>query len=303
MEYLFALIIGLIAGMIVNILADDLPLRRAPRLPRYIPLRKKQAVRKPVFDEDGENITLQYAREDDPPRPFVAWLGITAFLFGKREAPDGTAKLSWRYPIAEIMTVAFMLLAVFAAGLLNQDEVVINDLQLAFWFVYMAAFSLIIVIDMEHKLILFAVIIPSSIIAVADAIIPGSYRPDIVEAMYGGMLGFFVFFMIYNGGFLFTYIAGRIRGEDVSGVAFGYGDVMMATLSGLLLGWQALIFATVFAIFLGSFGAIAVILIQVFQKRYSAFTAIPYGPFIVIGTMIMLLFGETLVPDIFGWSA
>ncbi len=301
MDYIYAIIIGLLAGGIVNILADDLPLRRAPRLPRYIPLRKKQAVRKPVYNDEGENITLQYAREDDEPRPISAWLGVTAFLFNKRLASDGVTKLGWRYPLAELMTAFFMVLTVYAISLLNQDGIVIDSLQTAFWLFHMAVFALVIVIDVEHKLILFAVIIPASVVALIDAGVT-TYRPPLGDAITGAFVGFIVFFLIYNGGFLFNYIATILRGEVVDKVAFGYGDVMMATLSGLLLGWRPLVFAIFFAIFLGAFAAITVIVVQISRKKYNAFMAIPYGPFIVIGTMVMLLFGETLVPSVFGWA-
>ncbi len=301
MEYIYAVIIGLIAGFFVNILADDLPLRRAPRLPRYIPLRKKQAVRKPVYNEDGENITLTYAREDDEPRPFIAWLGITAFLFNQRTASDGITTLNWRYPLAEIMTICFMLLATYAINLLNENLIRIDDLQRAFWYFYMAVFALIIVIDVEHKLILFAVIIPSSAVALLDAMLT-SYQPNLTQSLGGAIGGFLIFFVIYNGGVIFTYVAGMFRGDATDKIAFGYGDVMMAMLSGFILGFAPMISVVFIAIFLGAFVALAVITRQILRKQYNAFTAIPYGPFIVIATMIMLLFGETLVPRLLGWN-
>lgn len=301
MEYIYAVIIGLIAGFFVNILADDLPLRRAPRLPRYIPLRKKQAVRQPVFNEDGENITLTYAREDDEPRPISAWLGITAFLLNQRTASDGITRLGWRYPLAEIMTVFFMVLCAFAINLLNENRVVIDDLQRAFWYFYMAVFALVIVIDVEHKLILFAVIIPSSAVAILDSIVT-SYQPTLTESLGGAIGGFLVFFMIYNGGVIFTYIASRFRGDATDKIAFGYGDVMMAMLSGFILGWAPMLTTIFIAIFLGAFAALFVITRQILRKQYNAFTAIPYGPFIVIATLVMLLFGDNVIPSLFGWS-
>jgi leader peptidase (prepilin peptidase)/N-methyltransferase len=115
--------------------------------------------------------------------------------------------------------------------------------------------------------------------------------PGITEALLGGVLGFLVFFMMYNGGALFTYVLGKLRGEAINEVAFGYGDVMMATVSGLILGWQVFIIAIVVIVFLGAAGA-AIYLISrsVLGQRYSAFTALPYGPYIVAGTIIMLLY-------------
>jgi prepilin signal peptidase PulO-like enzyme (type II secretory pathway) len=146
------------------------------------------------------------------------------------------------------------------------------------------------VIDLEHRLILFVVIIPSAVIALLDAILT-TYGADLGEALLGGLLGFFVFFLLYIGGFLFTYILGKARGQPIDEVAFGYGDVMLITLSGLILGWQPLIIAMFMTVFLGAAGAIIYLVVRGLTRRhYSMFTPLPYGPYIVLGTVLMLLF-------------
>jgi leader peptidase (prepilin peptidase) / N-methyltransferase len=259
-EALIVALIGLLTGGVVNALADDLPERRSPRPPAY---------------------------PDGTPRPITAWLGITAFLFGQRSSPND-AKLSWRYPLTELLTAALMVMTLIATA----DTAEVNTLQLVFWLAYMAIFVLITVIDIEHKLILFVVIIPAALLAILDALVTG-YPPGLVDALIGGVVGFAVFFILYNGGFLFTYVLGKLRGQEIDEVAFGYGDVMMATVSGLILGWQALIFAMFITVFLGAFGALLYLLVRrLAGARYSAFTALPYGPYIVAGTIIMLLYSS-----------
>lgn len=259
---ILVVLIGLIAGGIVNALADDLPHYRRPRLPRY---------------------------PDDTPRPFTAWLGITAFLFNQRVSPNG-AKLSWRYPLTEIATVLAMVITV----ILKKGAPDVSDSQLIFWLIYMAIFVLITVIDVEHKLILFSVIIPSSVLAILDAIItPVQHEPNLQRALLGGAVGFGVFFLLYIGGILYVYIANQLQGRNITEVAFGYGDVMMATLSGLILGLEAVIFAMFITVFLGAIGALVYLVGQrVAGRRSSMFTALPYGPYIVLGTLIMLLFSS-----------
>lgn len=284
-KVIIAIIVGLIAGGIVNALADDLPLRRSPRLPRYVPDSKKRAA------HSADEVERATTQEDDEPRPLLAWLGLTAFLFGKRTSPGGV-RLNWRYPLTELFTVFLMILTIYATH--NDPDV--PALQLAIWLGYMAIFALITVIDIEHKLILFVVIIPSAVFAILDAILtPEQATPHLRDALIGGAAGFIVFFILYNGGFLFTYVMGILRGEKINEIAFGYGDVMMATLSGLILGWQALIFAMFITVFLGAFGAIVYLLSRaLIGSRYSAFTALPYGPYIVAGTILVLLFGEQI---------
>ena len=295
--YFIVIVVGLIAGGVVNSLADDLPLRRSPRLPRFVPDAKKSAIHERYETEEAYEEAANFVQADDEKRPPIAWLGITAFLTNNRESSDGSVKLGWRYPLTEILTVFLMLLTLIAVG----DEPDVSDLQILFWLGYMAIFALITVIDIEHKLILFVVIIPSSLLAILDAIVtPTNHTPHIRDAFLGAGLGFLVFFIVYNGGFIFTYIMGKARGVDIKEVAFGYGDVMMAMFSGFILGWQALIFAMFITVFLGAFGAIAFLFTQnVMGKKYSAFTARPYGPYIVAGTIVVLLFG-TEVGNILG---
>ncbi len=76
-------------------------------------------------------------------------------------------------------------------------------------------------------------------------------------------------------------------------IAFGFGDVMLGTLSALMLGWRAFIFAALITVFAGAVGALVYLIgLQVVRRRYKWFTPLPYGPYIVIGTLIMLLFRE-----------
>lgn len=327
------ILLGLAAGVLVNVLADDLPLRRRVRTPRYVPDAKKRAIHVMPIDTvqgevsataiPGEDLPptviptepapqpdsrpddddpfyagipgrtydelVAFTRSDDEKRPLGAWSGLAAFLTGQRVSPEGV-KLSWRYPLAEILTVFLMAITLLATW----DDPDIPLLQLAFYLAYMLIFALITVIDVEHKLILFVVIIPSMALALFDAAItPAQNTPTLQNALYGGALGFGVFFLMYGGGFVFTYVMGMARGQRITEVAFGYGDVMMATLAGLILGWRALIFAMFITVFLGAFGAFLFMTLRtLFGKKYSAFTALPYGPYIVAGTIIMLLFAE-----------
>ena len=252
-------LIGILVGGVVNLLADSLPRQRKVSFPPRYP--------------------------DGSPRPPIAWLGITAFLFGKRLDPSGN-KLRWRYPLTELLTAGLMIMTI----LVISDDPAMTPLQLIFWLTYMAIFSLITVIDLEHRLILFIEIIPACAIAILDAATT-SYGARLSDALIGGAVGFAVFFIMYLGGFLFIYVMARTRGRSTNEVAFGYGDVMLITLSGLILGWQPLIPAIFLTVFLGALGAVAWIVGRWFTgNRYSLFTPLPYGQYIVIATIIMLLF-------------
>jgi prepilin signal peptidase PulO-like enzyme (type II secretory pathway) len=255
--------IGLLAGGVINMLADDLPRRRRVSLPYY---------------------------PDDTSRPVSAWLGVSAFLTGQRSSPNGAA-LTWRYPLTEIGTALLMVITLIVTA----EDPEVSVLQLAFYLVYMAVFVLITVIDLEHRLILFVVVIPSALLALLDAILtPTNHRPDLGTALLGGLLGFAVFFVMYLGGILFSYVVAKIQGYELPEVAFGYGDVMLSTLCGLILGWQPMIIAMFIAVFLGAVGAVVYLIARAISGKYNMFTPLPYGPYIVAGTLILLLFAENV---------
>lgn len=258
---------GLIVGGLINVLADDLPQRRNPRLPHY---------------------------PDDTPRPPSAWFGITAFLTGQRQSPNG-ARLSWRYPLTELGTVAAFVLTLLAVD----NDPAMTAMQLIFWLIYMAILVLVTVIDLEHKLILFVVMIPSMGLALLDALLnPVTlYGPNLQDALVGGAVGFGISYLFYLGGFVFVYVSSQMRGYDLNEVAFGFGDVMLFTFSGLILGPQALLFAMFITVLAGAFGAVLFLAERNLRpgRRYRLFTALPYGPYIVFGTICMLLFSEEVL--------
>ena len=249
-EALLVGVVGVLAGAVVNVLADDLPNREPVRLPHY---------------------------PDGAPRPPAAWLGISAFLTGHRASPDG-AKLSWRHPLVEVSLGIIYALIALGFPL---------DAQTAFYLLILAVMMLITVIDLEHKLILFVVIIPASVLAIIESALLPVPPPALGDALLGGLLGLGVYGAIFVGGIGFSSLMGT------SEIAFGFGDVMLGMFCGLLVGWQAFLFALMLTIFIGALGAVLYLLIRfILRRQYAMFTALPYGPYMVLGTVIMLLWRD-----------
>ena len=76
----------------------------------------------------------------------------------------------------------------------------------------------------------------------------------------------------------------------------GFGDVKLAFLMGLILGWPDILFALFLAFVLGAL--IGLILIGL--KIKSIKSQIPFGPFLVAATIIMMLWGEIIKGIYFG---
>jgi prepilin signal peptidase PulO-like enzyme (type II secretory pathway) len=159
-------------------------------------------------------------------------------------------------------------------------------------------FILIAVIDLEHRLILHIVTIPS---AVFFAII-GSLDPSLgfSRTVVGGLIGFVFFLLLYIFGAYFARWMGRRRGEEIDEVAFGFGDVMLALVIGLAVGAPGVIWALLQGILLAGAFSFLFMIIMALRKQYEAFTPIPYGPFLILGAMLVYFLGDPYSARMFG---
>ncbi len=274
-------ICGILLGSLINMLAEALPARRALSLPRYA---------------DGSR------------RPWLAWLGIGAFLFNLRSLPESTtsgaahsavsssvqsggALLGWRYPLTEIASALLMLL-VHAA--IRADAALLAGAAL-FKYAYAALLLLMTIIDLEHRRIPFAVSFTLGTLAVIDALMFPASAPGLPASAIGGVVGFAVFYLVYLGGICFARIISGwrgLRGDAAVGSAFGFGDVLMTAAVGLMLGFPSIVLAMTFTVFMAAAGAVTVISVRYVKRGgYQAFDSIAFGPYIAGGALTMMLIG------------
>jgi leader peptidase (prepilin peptidase)/N-methyltransferase len=165
---------------------------------------------------------------------------------------------------------------------------------LVLYTVYTTIFALVLIIDLEHKLILNVVMYPAWALALLGSLVhpqPHFYR----LALVGGALGFGLLYLIYLLGELFVKIMSKARGRDIHAVAFGFGDVRLGGFIGLVLGVPDVLSALFLAILLGGLGGMLYWFVSaIVLRRYSLFTAIPYGPFLIGGALVYMFFGPSL---------
>lgn len=278
MDTLLIVILGLLAGGVINALADDLPAARMPRLPRY---------------PDGRR------------RPRRAWLGITAFALGLRDAPEPATStstgddcerrsLSWRHPLVELASAALMALAFEIA----RDMRALAFEETLIWLALAALFVLTAVIDLEHLRVLFTPTLACGMLALIHAIAFPQSPPTIPSMLVGAACAGFAFSLVYLGGRLFARTALRHRQEPVT--VFGRGDVTLMTLGGFIVGFPNVLVAMALAIFLGGSGALVFLLAKSASGGYRQFSAMPYAPYILISTYLVMLLGDELNHLIFG---
>jgi len=261
MIWLFCLL-GLVTGSFVNLCADSLP--------------TKQRLGRAACPYCGR------------PRPVAATSALVAFLTGRQRCPACAAPISVRHVVVELASALIFAFAWLRTG---------ATWTTLFNVVYSAILILVTVTDLEHRMILHVVTLPAILLALLGAFLnPAWATPK--RALLGGAIGLVATFGIYLLGIAFAGLMGRIRGQPISEVAFGFGDVTLNTFIGLIVRAPEIIFSMIMGILLGGIAALLVLVVQgLLRRQYKLFTAIPYGPFLVLGGMTMLYYG----PQVLDW--
>jgi leader peptidase (prepilin peptidase)/N-methyltransferase len=89
-----------------------------------------------------------------------------------------------------------------------------------------------------------------------------------------------------------------MRGKPVEEDALGYGDVNLSGVLGLMLGWPGILAGLTIAILLGGAVSLIYLLVTVATRRYQAFTAIPYGPFLIAAAIVLLFFRSYMLSNL-----
>lgn len=186
--------------------------------------------------------------------------------------------LPWEYPVIEILTgIIFILISNLQFQISN--EFIIFNLLINLIVVALLMFSL--VFDLKYM------ILPDfanySLIVISLILILGGYGNSSVQNIYVG-LGSILFFFVLN--------RIKIRGSE----AMGMGDVKYSLFMGLFLGWPNIVVAIYFAFVIGALLSIILLFFKIVKKE----NPIPFGPFLIVGTVIAKIWGDQLIKYFFG---
>jgi leader peptidase (prepilin peptidase)/N-methyltransferase len=181
-----------------------------------------------------------------------------------------------------LRSIVVVIMLVAAAVLLWLIQPVIG-----FWLgmLVVTYFGLIIVIDMEHRLVMHPVSIAGAVIGLAF----GTFRHGLWMTLLGAATGFVIMLAIYYFGLLFVRFLSKKKGNIETQEGIGFGDVILSGVLGLFLGYPGVILGLMLAIVLGGVISLFILLFKVAKKEYKAFSAIPYAPFIALAGIILLL--------------
>lgn len=189
---------------------------------------------------------------------------VISYLILQGKCRQCGAKISPRYPLVELFCGAgFLLLYInfgltveFLAGLVLFSGLVVCSL-----------------IDLDHRIIPDGVNLTLGLIAIPLLLVQSTQV--LLNGVFGALVGFG----------LLLLIAVASKG------GMGGGDIKLAAVLGLYLGWPNIILALFIAFILGS----VVGLIWVWVKQKTLKEALPFGPFLSIAALVVLLWGTEII--------
>ncbi len=152
-------------------------------------------------------------------------------------------------------------------------------------------FTLVAIIDLEHRLIMHVVSLAGAILCLGV----GVWLHGIGATLLGGLAGFGIMLIFYILGLGFMKLLHRWRNQAISEEeALGFGDVSLSGVIGLLVGWPGIVGVLVLGILLAGLVSFIYLLVMVANRKYHPGLALPYGPFLIAVTIVLLFCREYL---------
>ena len=193
-------------------------------------------------------------------------LPIVSFLALRGRCAFCQKRISWRYLVAESLGGLLYLLGYHQLGF---------SVHAFAYALLVTALLIVSFIDLTHMIIPDAVTLPGIVVAAAIGLLPSSI--GLVNAVAGACLGGGIFLLI-----ALAYPAGM-----------GGGDVKLIAMIGAFVGWQAVLATIILSAFCGAISGLTLILLGFKGRR----DPVPFGPFLAIGGITAMLWGEALL----GW--
>jgi leader peptidase (prepilin peptidase)/N-methyltransferase len=205
--------------------------------------------------------------------PIRPWdnIPVVSFLLLRGRCRACGHSISWRYPLVEALTGILFVLIVLRFGLSAHTGTLL---------VFVCALVAIAFIDLDHQIIPNAITLPGIPLGLAVGLALGD--PPLLERILGALAG---------AGFLYLVLLyGSIAyGQD----AMGEGDLNLIAMVGAFLGWKGVVVTILVGCLTGSVIGLTLIGFRRLRRREH----MPFGPFLALGAVAALFWGEGFV----GW--
>ena len=223
-----------------------------------------------------ESVVFPASHCQDCKRP-IAWhdnVPVVSYLVLKGRCRQCKSKISWQYPFVELLTAVFFILFYHHFGLTAKGVV------------YLALSLGLLVqtfIDFRYQIIPDEITLPGMLLGlVASGFFPELHHESV---WWQGLLRSFIGLLVGGG---FFYVTGIIAEWLLKKEAIGGGDIKLLAMIGAVLGW----YGVIWTIFLSS---LAGSIIGVYLRLTRGDERIPFGPYIALGAVVYLFFGQQMV--------
>ena len=194
---------------------------------------------------------------------------VLSYLWLKGRCRHCQIKISIRYPLVELLGGLFALATFLKFGL---------TLEALIYYLFCAALVVVTFIDIDHRIIPNVITLPGiPICFVASFALPTiTYK----EALLGILIG---------GGslLLVAWVYSLLTKKE----GMGGGDIKLLAMMGAIVGWQGVLFTIFLASLVGTIAGLAAML----QSRKGMKLAVPFGPFLSIGSITYIFLGTPLI--------
>ena len=191
---------------------------------------------------------------------------VISYILLKGRCRECHEKISFRYPLVELITAVISLLLFWKFGL---------TFQYLFSFIFVCALMVITFIDLDHQIIPDVITLPGIPIFFLAAVFAMNLR--FLDAFLGFLIGGGC---LYGIAFVYELVTKR---EGMGG-----GDIKLLAMIGAFLGWQSLLFVLLVSSLLGAVVGISLMMVKGQDMKY----AVPFGPFLSFAAVAYIFFGD-----------
>lgn len=158
----------------------------------------------------------------------------------------------------------------------------VTILQVLYWFLVLMVLGYIALVDFEE----FIIPDGSVVILVGSALLSLGYRSIVAqEGIQDLVWSFMIAIVVTFGMFLLWYLT--------KGRGLGFGDVKLVLPLSLIVGWPGALVGVFLSFLIGAVVGVGLICV----KKHAWKQPIPFGPFLILGFLLSVLFGS----EIWGW--
>lgn len=199
---------------------------------------------------------------------------VLSFLFLKGRCRHCHEKISWQYPIIEVVSAALFVIFYNAYGFTPKG---------VFYLAATLALLVVSLIDFRHQIIPDEISLSGIVIGlIASTVFPGIQEESSwVFGFLKSALG-----IVVGGGFLF--LAGTIAEKILKKEAMGGGDVKLMAMIGALTGLPGVVWTVFVSSLLGS-------AVGVYLRMKKGEERIPFGPYLAVAAVLYFFYGHHLI--------